>query len=158
MHGNSGQDTASYIDASAAVTANLANRLLNAGDAQGDQYDSVEDLVGSKFNDKLTGSSVANSIDGGAGKDILTGGKGADHFVFGKSYGSDTISDFEFGSTKHDIIDLSDAVGISDYRDLVRNHISDAGHNVLITAADGAKLTLMNIEQLSSLVQTDFLF
>jgi Ca2+-binding RTX toxin-like protein len=157
LNGGNGKDTASYADASAAVTANLASYKLNAGDAAGDRYSAIENLLGSKFNDKLTGNTVANFIDGGKGNDILTGGKGADHFIFGKSYGKDSISDFEASGSKHDVIDLSNAAGISSYIDLIKHHMSDAGNHVLITATDGSTLKILNVE-MTNLAEADFLF
>ena len=47
------------------MTANLANVLLNKGEALGDLYSSIENLTGSAFNDKLTGNSGANVLEGG---------------------------------------------------------------------------------------------
>ena len=37
----------------------------------------IENLIGSRFNDKLTGDGVDNIIEGGAGNDLLSGGANA---------------------------------------------------------------------------------
>ena len=86
--GGTGIDTASYAGAGAAVSANLGG-FPGAGDAAGDTYDSIENLVGSRFADSLTGNSGDNRIVGGAGDDSLFGGGGSDWLVGG--LGADTL-------------------------------------------------------------------
>lgn len=76
--GESGYDTASYVDATAAVRVVLSTPSSNTGDAAGDVYIGIENLTGSRFADKLTGDDNSNVLDGGIGADTLTGGKGAD--------------------------------------------------------------------------------
>lgn len=103
LAGGDGTDTTSYAFAPKGVRANLASPADNTGDAQGDTYSSIENLIGSSYADKLTGNSSANKIDGAKGNDTLTGGSGADVFVFAKGYGRDTVTDFK---NKVDHIDL----------------------------------------------------
>ena len=76
--GGAGFDTASYASAAAAVTAVLFLPSVNAGEAQGDTYDSIEGLIGSSFDDNLQGDANANTIAGGAGSDLLFGHAGND--------------------------------------------------------------------------------
>jgi Ca2+-binding RTX toxin-like protein len=83
LNGGSEFDVASYSNATAGVTANLANAALNTGDAAGDVYNSIEGLIGSGFNDALTGDANANTLAGGAGNDTLDGGAGADTMTGG---------------------------------------------------------------------------
>jgi hypothetical protein len=64
--------------------------------------------------------------------------------VFGKAYGKDVILDFH--RKEGDVIDLSKAVGIDSFKDLVAHHATDAGDNVRITAADGAVLTISHMD------------
>jgi Ca2+-binding RTX toxin-like protein len=110
LDGGVGHDTASYTG-SAAVTVNLAFGGLG-GDAQGDTYIEIENVMGSGFGDVITGNDAANILNGGAGndhlmgghggdtliggagEDTLTGGMGADHFVFSPGSGVDHITDF----------------------------------------------------------------
>ena len=108
LAGGTGTDTASYATATQGVVASLANPSINAGDAAGDTYESVERLVGSSYNDSLNGSHTANDvISGGVGADILKGyrgndtlygNNGADKFVFNSALNAatnvDTIKDF----------------------------------------------------------------
>ena len=88
LDGGAGSDTASYAGAVSAVSVSLA--LVTAQDTGGagiDSLTSIENLIGSSYNDVLTGTAGANSLDGGAGDDILVGGAGDD------SYTVDTVGD-----------------------------------------------------------------
>ncbi len=76
LFGGKDLDTASYEDAPTAVTANLHDPSVNSGEAQGDGYDSIEGLIGSRFDDKLWGNHHENEIHGGDGDDQLWGGLG----------------------------------------------------------------------------------
>lgn len=77
LNGGTGRDTASYAGATAAVTVLLASGGT-AGDALGDQYISIENIIGSAYADTLTGDAGDNVIEGGAGADIIDGGAGND--------------------------------------------------------------------------------
>jgi Ca2+-binding RTX toxin-like protein len=90
LDGGAGTDLASYERDQAGVVVSLANPSLNTGSAAGDQYISIEGLIGSDFNDTLTGDSGNNTIygrsgndtiDGGAGADFMSGGLGDDTFI-----------------------------------------------------------------------------
>lgn len=107
LSGGTGLDRASYAGAAEAVTVSLANPALGTGDADGDTFNSIENLGGSRFNDFLYGSTGANAISGGAGNDTikgyagndtLTGEAGADRFVFNSALNAatnvDRITDF----------------------------------------------------------------
>lgn len=108
------------------VTVDLANSTAYGADANGDTIISIENVVGSTYEDSLTGSDAANRISGGGGidnvfgaggddvlidpdgGDSLYGGAGADVFVF--NYGeSGLIKDFN--SLDGDKIDLTDFYG-----------------------------------------------
>jgi Ca2+-binding RTX toxin-like protein len=98
--GGEGLDTASYADAAPralgagvthnGVVASLVTPSINEGDAWGDVYDSIENLIGSDQDDILFGDAANNALTGGAGDDTLQGGLGADSLNGGG--GSDTAS------------------------------------------------------------------
>jgi Ca2+-binding RTX toxin-like protein len=83
LDGGVGIDTATYANSTLGVTANLASSEFNTNEAAGDAYASIENLIGSGFNDRLTGDASDNVIDGGAGNDRLNGGAGADTLIGG---------------------------------------------------------------------------
>jgi len=92
MHGGADSDTASYAGSLAAVSASLATGTGAGGDAAGDSYFGIENLIGGAGNDILTGDGNANVLYGGAGDDLLTGGAGADTLTGGDGI-TDTGSD-----------------------------------------------------------------
>jgi len=111
IRGGAGTDTASYSTASSAVTVNLAAGTATGG-AGNDTLNSIENVIGSGFDDRIIGSSGANRIAAGNGVDVVTLGAGNDIFVeeLGTKSASkvgnlswDVITDFSAG----DKIDLS---------------------------------------------------
>ncbi|WP_310618630.1 M10 family metallopeptidase C-terminal domain-containing protein [Flexibacterium corallicola] len=73
LNGGAGSDTADYSDATSGVRLNLAK-----GRSEGDTYNSIENLAGSGFNDRMKGDNSANTLTGQGGNDILRGGGGDD--------------------------------------------------------------------------------
>lgn len=71
--GNGGLVWASYAGAATAVRAELAVSAANLGDALGDTYSGIGNLLGSSFADTLGGDSETNLLTGGAGDDALAG-------------------------------------------------------------------------------------
>lgn len=89
LHGGDGIDTASYATSAAAVNANLGTGKGVGGDAQGDGYQGIENVVGSAGNDTLTGNALANTLNGGLGADTIAGAGGNDVIIGGA--GADTL-------------------------------------------------------------------
>ncbi|MBC7667981.1 MAG: hypothetical protein H7236_05865 [Gemmatimonadaceae bacterium] len=81
LRGGAGIDTASYAGAQAGVVVDLLTPAANAGEAAGDTYDSIENILGSAFNDTLGGDDGANTINGGDGNDIIRGRGGNDVLI-----------------------------------------------------------------------------
>lgn len=82
LDGGSGSDTASFVNATAGVDANLTTNLVTGwGNTT---LASIENLVGSVHGDILTGNALGNVINGGAGNDAIHGEDGSD-----KLYGED---------------------------------------------------------------------
>ena len=78
IDGGSGFDVVDYSLSGEGVDANLGTAKGKGGAAEGDSYTSVEGLVGSDFDDKLTGDAGDNTLIGGKGADVLDGGAGTD--------------------------------------------------------------------------------
>jgi len=107
LHGSTGIDTVSYNASASAVTADLMKGTGRGGDAHGDRYVSIENIIGSRFNDVLIGSNAANTIKGGSGNDAIFGHAGNDHLD--GEFGKDTIdggagSDTMMGGSSDDVL------------------------------------------------------
>lgn len=83
LEGGNGIDSVSHLEATARVVVDLASPLLNGGEASGDTYSSIEQVIGSNFDDSLWGDSAANGLGGFAGNDTLNGRGGNDILVGG---------------------------------------------------------------------------
>ena len=94
--GGSGSDTADYSGSKEGVTVDLANGRGESGDAKGDTYQSVENVVGTDQDDVLIGNDQNNRLEGGAGDDVFIPGDGPGQ------------SDQIFGGEGFDTIDGSD--------------------------------------------------
>lgn len=93
ISGGNGSDTISYVNSASAVTINLSTNSISGGDAANDTISSIENIIGSAFNDSLTGNSSANTINGGSGNDSLSGGVGSDLYIYNLNSGTDTITE-----------------------------------------------------------------
>ncbi|WP_420861217.1 calcium-binding protein [Algirhabdus cladophorae] len=104
LDGGEGIDTANYTFSESEVNVNLTTGLGQGigSFAQGDTLISIENLIGSVFDDLLSGDAGVNVIDGGDGDDTINGLDG-DDMLFGNE-GDDTI----FGGTGDDTIDGGD--------------------------------------------------
>ncbi|MDQ6433936.1 calcium-binding protein [Mesorhizobium sp. LHD-90] len=78
LFGGTRFDSASYKFALTGIVASLADPSHNTGEADGDAYFSIEALLGSNFNDRLTGDDDENFLAGNGGDDQLRGGAGND--------------------------------------------------------------------------------
>jgi Ca2+-binding RTX toxin-like protein len=122
LDGGTGNDTAIYRHSSAGVDVSLKTGEGNDGDAEGDElvkakildkdnkpvdseYNSIENLIGSNFNDTLEGDIGNNKLEGLAGNDILRGDSGDDILIGG------TGADLFDGGLGIDWADYSDSPG-----------------------------------------------
>ena len=92
FRGGAGIDSVSYAHSTAGVIASLANPPSNTNDASGDNYSSIENLIGSNFNDTLVGDGNDNILDGGLGANTLDGGGGFDIASYLTATGPMTIA------------------------------------------------------------------
>lgn len=140
---------------------------LNGGDGNdklygGNQADVLngggqnDRLLGQAGNDRLSGGGGFDTLNGGAGNDVMFGGGNADRFVFVGAFGQDRIADFD-ATNPHEKISLSSVASITDYNDLINNHVSVQGSDVIIDAGGGNTIRLTGVS-LSDLDASDFLF
>lgn len=101
----------------------------------------------------IKGNSGGNVLSGEGQNDILTGGKGHDTFVFATNFDADEVKDFHKGVDK---VDLSGMVDIADFKDMMKNHVSEVAGNVHITS--GADDLVLDHVSKADLHATDFIF
>jgi serralysin len=158
-YGDGGTDTVDYSALTERVDVRLGNLFgIGTGLASGAQSGvdllvSIENVIGSQADDKITGNRQDNVIEGAGGNDMLTGGRGDDTLVFNEDFGLDTVTDFD--DQGNDIITFSTAVfaGFG----AVEGALSVAGRDVVITADAGNAITLKNTA-IGSIGQDDFQF
>jgi len=61
LNGALGWDWGDYSTSNAAITINLDTNVNLGGDAQGDTLISVENILGSRFNDSITGNALSKA-------------------------------------------------------------------------------------------------
>lgn len=147
LNGGTGTDTASYADAPKAVSASLAAGKGLTGDAKGDTYTSVENLLGSAFDDMLEGDANANVLEGNDGDDLLFGHDGED--TLGGGAGDDELD----GGAGADHLDGGAG------RDAANYYASDKGVDVdLMGTGKGGTAegdTYANVEDVYGTMQDD---
>ena len=154
LEGGAGSDTAAYDDiendTQTGVDVDLGSILFfqDTGGAGTDSFGSIENLVGSQYDDTLAGDSSDNviiggggddTIDGGAGADILSGGEGAD-IIYGGT-GNDAIDggqgdDALYGNAGDDVLSGSTGADVLD---------GGSGEDTASYAGDAAGV-LVNLE------------
>ena len=91
LFGGFGNDTVSYENSNLRVEVGLNGGTGAHGHASGDILSSIENLIGSRYNDVLTGNDADNFFNGGAGADTILGGGGIDTASYSLSDSSVTI-------------------------------------------------------------------
>ncbi|WP_428659150.1 calcium-binding protein [Reyranella sp.] len=89
LNGGAGSDWASYAGATAALRVDLAG-LGSRGDATGDSYTGIENVLGGSGGDLLKGDALGNVLEGALGDDALYGLDGDDTLIGGA--GADRLS------------------------------------------------------------------
>jgi Ca2+-binding RTX toxin-like protein len=149
LSGGRGIDTVSYYDAYQ-VNVALDGSFGNTGDAAGDVFEDIENLVGSFYRaDKLAGNGLANRIWGLGGDDVILG-RGGNDSLSGEG-GNDEMSgengdDWLFGGQGADALDGGLGRDGASYRDSVGINVSLDGSLAATGEARGD--TFASIENL----------
>ncbi|WP_166764569.1 calcium-binding protein, partial [Xanthomonas arboricola] len=90
--------------------------LLDGGEGSDSLYGEAGNdlLLGGAQNDRLYGGEGDDRLDGGAGNDYLSGDVGGDTYVFGRTSGQDTISNYSYDSGSTDVLELAADVAVAD--------------------------------------------
>jgi Ca2+-binding RTX toxin-like protein len=155
IDGRGGNDLADYRNADGAVVVNLKTGIATGADGR-DKLINIEGVRGTYYNDVLIGNDRDNFFETFSGNDRVTGGAGADTFSFSAGCGHDTITDFQATGARHDMIDVSGLASIISYKDLMKNHASQSGHDVVIDA--GLDEIILKDVSIGDLRASDFLF
>ena len=126
LNGGNGIDTASYYESPEGVVVSLMTNMGDGGDAEGDTFSLIENLVGSVHDDGLWGHNGVNELSGRNGSDWLKG-YGGDDTLFGGD-GIDTL----WGGDDNDSLYGGDGV------DTLRG---DAGNDTLNGGAGADAMT-----------------
>jgi Ca2+-binding RTX toxin-like protein len=140
LNGGSGADTASYSTSTAGIVASLAAGEGSFGDAEGDTYASIENLVGSAYADVLLGDGGDNHLSGLSGNDFLDGGYGDDTTLGGT--GSDTY----YVDSSGDVVTEAAGEGANDEVRTSTSYSLAAGSEVeILKTAYGNSVTAIDL-------------
>jgi Ca2+-binding RTX toxin-like protein len=164
--GGDGVDTVSYAGSNAGIRMRLdppsplpqANFAF-AGQAVGDSYNSIENVIGTQFADRIVGLSEQNVtevdefgtpftytvksknvLDGGAGNDLLDGRWGNDVLIGG--LGRDTLT----GGHENDRFDFNSVA--ESPRGAGRDVITDFGYTQYIVIGDGTSIQVRDDDKI----------
>jgi Ca2+-binding RTX toxin-like protein len=149
IDGGEGIDTAVYTGSNEGVYVDMSINLYFGGHATGDTLTSVENLIGSSYDDVLVGYTGTNVLTGAAGNDALFGAFDDDTLLGGKD--DDTLT----GGTGADVLNGGDGTDTASYL------TAAAGLTVSLTTGSGTGDaqgdTFISIENLTGSGFTDTL-
>ena len=105
VDGGSGIDTVSYDYADSGVNIDLHRKKTTGGDS--DTLKSVENAIGSDYNDSLRGNRLDNRLEGGSGNDVIRGMTGADVLIGGSGEDSFTWRQSDLDGSLDQILDFA---------------------------------------------------
>jgi len=107
LYGGTGIDTVDYSDAAGAININMKHNLSFGGEAAGDRFYSIENVIGTDYNDVIVGtdSILGNTLEGGRGMDIIFGEGGDDVIRGGRNGLLKDGGDQLYGGTGDDVFE-----------------------------------------------------
>ena len=168
LYGGGGNDYSSYADSQEAVNINMGTNINTGGDAEGDIFYSIENIIGSGHNDIIVGNEYNNilyggngddTLAGGLGKDLLYGDNGQDIFLFEAATAfviPDAIMDLDLNEDSIDISDLLSGYdpltdAISDFVQIENNGY---GSNLSVNS-DGVGNDFINIAYIADVINIE---
>ena len=130
------------------LIGDLGNDVLFGGTGR-------DTMFGTEGDDILFGRGGFDLLYGGSGNDTMEGGLQADQFFFQSTFDADVITDFEATNNAERIHILFNPE-ITDFDDLLNNHMNQVGEDVVIDDGTGT-ITLLGVN-LSDLDSADFVF
>ena len=149
LTGGSGEDSTSYHNSDSGVRVVLFQGIGRYGDAEGDLFGSIEEIIGSQFQDEIFGDNAANrlyglgeidAIEGDSGNDYIDGGDASD-----KLYGQDG-DDTLIGGSGQDRLFGGGGADIFLFRSATDSALSAPDEIVEFTTAHGDKINLAQID------------
>ncbi|QHE97918.1 hypothetical protein LCG56_05525 [Pseudomonas cannabina pv. alisalensis] len=120
--GETGKEILSVLNSMGSAKANAFDMLLvTMGSALGASGDdkiygtvSADLLLGFDGKDIIYGSAGNDTVEGGGGRDYLSGDSGSDVYRFSKSWGHDTLNNFDLSVSKVDVIEFGEGIAMAD--------------------------------------------
>ncbi len=151
IDGGAGSDAVSFASSASGVTVRLWNGTGSGGDAAGDTYTSIENVIGSSHSDILVGSfGTGNFLSGGLGDDYLFGLSGYDALYGG--WGNDLLD----GGSQGDRLDGSIGSDTVTYANSASG-VTVKLYNGSASGGDATGDTLISIENLIGSSSADVL-
>ncbi|MGB9369520.1 MAG: hypothetical protein WCE79_26280 [Xanthobacteraceae bacterium] len=150
LDGGAGTDTATYAASGNGVNISLAANTAHGGDAEGDTFIRIENLIGSAFDDTLEGDGGNNVLNGGSGNDTVsyahaatgvavslaitvaqtTGGAGADTLTSIQNLTGSLFDDVLTGSSSANVLAGLDGNDVLDGGSGADTMIGGAGNDI----------------------------
>ncbi len=147
VFGNSGNDEIRGSTGNDDLRGQKGNDTVRGGGGD-------DKLSGGKDDDLVVGGGGNDTLTGADGNDTLRGSDGDDTFEF--SDGTDEVDGYD-ALSDNERIDLSDYSAFADLTDLLTNHISQVGADVLIDDLAGNTMLILDTN-LSDIDGFEFLF
>ncbi len=141
LDGGDGNDTANFSDGQEVTVSLVSNEAVSG--SYTDNLVSIENVVGSGYNDTITGNSSDNIITGGTGDDNLAGGAGNDSYFFSFNAYEDVLYTDQADEI-NDMDGADDSIMIAGSEPLLTTDITwdQDGDDLIIFYGDDGEITV----------------
>jgi len=153
IDGGSGADTVDYSASGAAFDLYLANTggYAYGGDAEGDAFLNIENVIGTDHDDEMRGTTLINVFYGGDGNDTFAASNNNDEIYGG--IGNDVIN----GGRGKDTIDGGDGIDTITYTNSDLRVIVDLESGTMSGSGHGGGDVISNVENIVGSAYNDIL-